>query len=285
MAKKGGLGRGFDSLFAENAADLESGVEVRLSEIEPNRDQPRKEFDQVALEELADSIKRHGLIQPLLVRPKPNGGYQLVAGERRWRASRLAGLEEVPVVIKELTDRETMEIAMIENLQREDLNPIEEAAGYKYLIDTYSLTQQEVAEGCGKSRSAVANAIRLLSLPEEVIELIKNGTLTSGHGRAILAINDDELRETAIRLALQGATVRDLEKLGTQKRATKKLAPKTDNYYREMELAIKDEIGRTVKINPGKKKGCGTITLEFFSKEDLTEIAKILTEGGKKPSK
>ena len=276
MAVKGGLGRGFDSLFAENAADVESGTLVRLSEIEPNRDQPRKEFDQVALDELADSIKRHGLIQPLLVRPKLNGGYQLVAGERRWRASRLAGLEEVPVVIKDLTDRETMEIAMIENLQREDLNPIEEAAGYKYLIDTYKLTQQEVAEGCGKSRSAVANAIRLLSLPESVLELIKNGTLTSGHGRAILAIEDELVRETAIKLALQGATVRELEKLATKKKSASKPSPKLDTYYREIELAIKEEIGRKVKITKGKKES-GTITLEFFSKKDLAEIAKILT--------
>lgn len=285
MAIKGGLGRGFDSLFAENAADTESGVEVRLSEIEPNRDQPRKEFDQAALDELADSIKRHGLIQPLLVRPQLNGGYQLVAGERRWRACRLAGLEEVPVVIKELTDRETMEIAMIENLQREDLNPIEEAAGYKYLIDNYSLTQQEVAEGCGKSRSAVANAIRLLSLPENVLELIKNGTLSSGHGRAILAIEDEQLREMAIKLAVGGATVRELEKLATKKRTAPNTSVKVDTYYREIELAIKEEIGRKVKISKDKKKDCGTITLEFFSKEDLAEIAKILTENGRKAAK
>lgn len=285
MAIKGGLGRGFDSLFAENAADTESGVEVRLSEIEPNRDQPRKEFDQAALDELADSIKRHGLIQPLLVRPQLNGGYQLVAGERRWRACRLAGLQEVPVVIKELTDRETMEIAMIENLQREDLNPIEEAAGYKYLIDNYSLTQQEVAEGCGKSRSAVANAIRLLSLPENVLELIKNGTLSSGHGRAILAIEDEQLREMAIKLAVGGATVRELEKLATKKRTAPNTSVKVDTYYREIELAIKEEIGRKVKITKDKKKDCGTITLEFFSKEDLAEIAKILTENGRKAAK
>ena len=285
MAIKGALGRGFDSLFAENAADTESGIEVRLSEIEPNRDQPRKEFDQAALDELADSIKRHGLIQPLLVRPQLNGGYQLVAGERRWRACRLAGLEEVPVVIKELTDRETMEIAMIENLQREDLNPIEEAAGYKYLIDNYSLTQQEVAEGCGKSRSAVANAIRLLSLPENVLELIKNGTLSSGHGRAILAIEDEQLREMAIKLAISGATVRELEKLATKKRTAPNTSVKVDTYYREIELAIKEEIGRKVKISKDKKKDCGTITLEFFSKEDLAEIAKILTENGRKAAK
>ena len=285
MAIKGGLGRGFDSLFAENAADTESGIEVRLSEIEPNRDQPRKEFDQTALEELSESIKRHGLIQPLLVRPNLNGGYQLVAGERRWRACRMAGLEEVPVVIKELTDRETMEIAMIENLQREDLNPIEEAAGYKYLMDNYSLTQQEIADGCSKSRSAVANAIRLLSLPENVIELIKNGTLTSGHGRAILAIEDEQMRELAINLAINGATVRELEKLATKKRTTPKKPTIKDTYYREIELAMKDEIGRKVKILEGNKKNSGTITLEFFSKEDLTEIVKILTKMGGKPAK
>ena len=279
MAKKGGLSRGFDSLFAENFLESNSPVTLRISEIEPNRDQPRKEFDEAALQELADSISRHGLIQPLLVRPKPMGGYQLVAGERRWRACRIAEVDEVPVVIREMSDGEAMELAMIENLQREDLNPIEEAAGYKYLMDNFDLTQEQVAERCGKSRSAVANSIRLLSLPSDILELIKIGELTAGHGRAILSIEDPELREKAVIMAQKGATVRDLEKLGKSRPATKsKAQPKLDNYYREMEIALKNDIGRKVKIEGSRKKDQGTITIEYYSKEDLAAIAAKLSE-------
>ncbi len=276
MAKKGGLGRGFESLFAENSADTNSAVKVRISEIEPNRNQPRKEFDEQALQELSDSISRHGLLQPLLVRSLPSGGYQLVAGERRWRASRMAGLDEVPVIIREMTDGEAMELAMIENLQREDLNPIEEAAGYKYLMDTYGLTQEQVAETCTKSRSAVANAVRLLALPNDILELIKIGELTAGHGRAILAITDDTLREQAVQLAQQGASVRELEKFAQrQKSAAKPRTEKQDTFLRETELALKETIGRKVKITGGKNNR-GTITIEYFSKEDLAQLAEKL---------
>lgn len=278
MAKKGGLDRGFSALWEENAFDSSSTDTLRLSEIEPNRDQPRKEFDENALQELADSIAKHGLLQPLVVRTMPNGSYQLVAGERRWRASRMAGLDEVPVIIRQIDDGEAMELAMIENLQREDLNPIEEAAGYKYLMDTFGLTQEQVAETCGKSRPAVANAIRLLSLPQDILELIKIGELTAGHGRAILSITDEKLRELAVVMAQKGASVRELEKLASKKTAAKKTSTKTqNNYYKETELALKNEIGRKVKIEPkGKEKG--TITIEFYSKDDLTAIAEKLAK-------
>ena len=277
MAKKTGLGRGLDSLFSENSADTKDSVEIRLSEIEPNRDQPRKEFDEEALRELSDSIARHGLIQPLLVRPTFGGGYQLVAGERRWRACRMAEIEEVPVVVRDMSDQEVMELAMIENLQREDLNPIEEAAGYKYLMDNYSLTQEEVAETCGKSRSAVANAIRLLSLPDDILELIKIGELTAGHGRAILAISDSAKREIAVMMAQKGASVRELERFAKMNSEKPKKATKKDNYYTELEIALKNETGRIVKINSGAKEK-GTITIEYYSKEDLASIAAKLSE-------
>ena len=278
MAKRSGLSRGFDALMLENTADSERAVTVRLSEIEPNRDQPRKEFDETALQELSDSIIRHGLIQPLLVRPVITGGYQLVAGERRWRACRMADIEEVPVIIRDMTDGEMMELAMIENLQREDLNPIEEAAGYKYLIDNHGLTQEQVAETCGKSRAAVANSIRLLSLPNDILELIKIGALTAGHGRAILAIKDEALREEAVKLAQEGASVRELERLAKRKNTSEK--PKSvvrDNFYKEIEIAIKNDAGRRVKVSP-KEGEKGTITIEYYSKADLAEIAKKISE-------
>lgn len=278
MAKKGGLGRGFDSLFSENAADNEKPVTVRLSEIEPNRDQPRKEFDETALQELSDSIVRHGLLQPLLVRPLLGGGYQLVAGERRWRACRMADIDEVPVIVREMSDSEMMELAMIENLQREDLNPIEEAAGYKYLMDNYGLTQEQVAETCGKSRPAIANAVRLLSLPNDILELIKIGEITAGHGRAILAITDETLREQAVIMAQRGASVRDIERLSKKKSpAENKPSDIKENFFKEMEIALKNDIGRRVKISPSSKEK-GVISIEYYSKEDLSAIAKKLSE-------
>lgn len=179
-AKKSGLGKGLEALFAENAVEEQGkAITLRLLEIEPNRDQPRKQFDEEALSELSASIAQHGILQPLLVRPLPGGGYQLVAGERRWRAARMAGLEEVPAVIRELTDREAAELAMIENLQREDLNPMEEAKGYQTLMETYGMTQEEAARAVNKSRPAVANALRLLQLPDEVAEMVAEGRLSA----------------------------------------------------------------------------------------------------------
>ena len=209
-AKKGGLGRGLDALFADNSIEeiaSTSAVKLKIMDIEPNRDQPRKIFDEDALAELADSIAKHGVIQPLLVRPMPDGSYQLVAGERRWRASRMAGLTEVPVVIKELSDDEAMALALIENLQREDLNAIEEAQGIKALMDTLSLTQDEAAERVGNSRPAVANALRLLKLPDSVIALVSDGKLSPGHARALLGFKDEQdIIETADLIIEKGLT-------------------------------------------------------------------------------
>lgn len=279
MAKKGGLGRGFDSLFSENSADESSKITLRISEIEPNRDQPRKDFDETALEELAESIKEHGLLQPLLVRPVIGGGYRLVAGERRWRALRKAGIEEAPVIVREMTDKEASEIAMIENLQREDLNPIEEALGYKNLMENFSLTQDEVAERCSKSRSAVANAVRLLNLPEDILLLVRTGEISAGHGRAILSVAEGELRDKAVLLAKSGASVRTIEALAkTSSGKSKEKTPvKKDTYFKEVELALKNELGRRVKIDC-KNAEKGTVTIEYYSKEDLAHIAEKLAE-------
>lgn len=246
-AKKGGLGRGLDALFADNSIEeiaSTSAVKLKIMDIEPNRDQPRKIFDEDALAELADSIAKHGVIQPLLVRPMPDGSYQLVAGERRWRASRMAGLTEVPVVIKELSDDEAMALALIENLQREDLNAIEEAQGIKALMDTLSLTQDEAAERVGKSRPAVANALRLLKLPDSVIALVSDGKLSPGHARALLGFKDEQdIIETADLIIEKGLTVRDVEKLVKKRNKepkAEKPAARRASYYDEVELALTD---------------------------------------------
>ncbi len=275
--KKGGLGRGLDALFNENATDEKGVVTLRLSEIEPNRNQPRTNFDEDALSELADSIAKHGLIQPIVVRPTSSGVYQIVAGERRWRACRMAGLSDVPVVIKELDDQKYYEIALIENLQREDLNAVEEAQGYKTLIDVYSLTQEQVAESVGKSRSAVTNALRLLNLNDDALEALKNGDITAGHARAILAADSDEIAEEMLKAALAGASVRELESMAKVKTKTQKVTPPMpkNNFYSEVELSLKNELGRKVEIK-SKGRGKGTITLEFYSDEELSDFAKKL---------
>ena len=212
MARKSGLGKGLDALFVDNSTDHANGVvTLRISEIEPNKNQPRKDFDENALAQLADSIAEHGVLQPLLVRPMTNGGYQLVAGERRWRASKMAGLSEVPVVVQEMTDTEAMEIGLIENLQREDLNPIEEALGYRELIDSHQMTQDMVAQRVGKSRPVVANALRLLNLPDGVVKMVRNGALSAGHARALLSIEDPEEQNSMAKKAADGLlTVRDI---------------------------------------------------------------------------
>ncbi len=225
MAKKlGGLGKGLNAIFIENDSETEGGtVTLKISEIEPNRTQPRKEFDEQALSELAESISQHGLLQPLLVRPLTLGGYQIVAGERRYRASRMAGLTEVPVIIKELTDTETMEIALIENLQREDLSPVEEALGYKALIDEHGFSQEEVAKSVGKSRPAVANALRLLKLPDNIMEYLKDGKISAGHARALLTLEDEELMtELADEIVAKDLSVRQVEKICKKKPTVQK---------------------------------------------------------------
>lgn len=283
MARKGGLGRGLDALFQENSTDSQGVTMVRLTQVEPNKNQPRHEFDDQALSELSDSISRYGVLQPLIVRPLASGGYQIVAGERRWRASRMAGLAEIPVIIRELTDSETAELALIENLQREDLTPIEEGEGYLTLINTYGLTQEQVAERVGKSRPAVTNAIRLLSLPEEVLAMLRDGAITAGHARAILSLGSREEMLEAARLAASGATVRSIENMakGRKAPANKPTAEKIRPIYRETELALGEALGRRVKVVPGGSKG--TVQIEFYGEKDLLELAAVIT--GEKPAK
>ena len=283
MAKKqSGLGKGLGALMLENSVDeMVVTNSLPLSEIVPNKEQPRKTFDEGALEELADSIKQHGILQPLLVRPLPSGGYQLVAGERRWRASRIAGLKEVPVVVKELSDVETMEIAIIENLQREDLNPIEEAEGLQALIDRCGFTQEEVATSVGKSRPAIANALRLLKLPSEVREMTKNGEISAGHARALLAFdNEAMIYEVAQNIVKNNLTVRDVERLAktseAQTSTTRRKSKKRDSFYDEVELSLTEILGRRVKVYNGRDKG--TLEIEFYSAEDLKNIANKLGE-------
>ena len=286
-AKKGGLGRGLDALFADNSIEeiaSTSAVKLKIMDIEPNRDQPRKIFDEDALAELADSIAKHGVIQPLLVRPMPDGSYQLVAGERRWRASRMAGLTEVPVVIKELSDDEAMALALIENLQREDLNAIEAAQGIKALMDTLSLTQDEAAERVGKSRPAVANALRLLKLPDSVIALVSDGKLSPGHARALLGFKDEQdIIETADLIIEKGLTVRDVEKLVKKRNKepkAEKPAARRASYYDEVELALTDFLGRKVKVGTKPGKESGVLEIDFFDKDDLTRLADALKSLG-----
>lgn len=275
--KKGGLGRGLDSLFNENATDAGGVVTVSLHDIEPNKAQPRKDFDEDALSELAESISNHGLIQPIVVKPTSSGRYSIIAGERRWRACRIAGLYKVPVIIKDADEQELMEIALIENLQREDLNAVEEALGYRSLIDTFGLTQEEVANRMGKSRVAVTNAIRLLNLNEEELAALRSGLISAGHARAILTVEDLETRKNMLNAALDGGSVRELEKMAktTRTKPIKKI--EKSNYYSEVELALKSELHRKVKIT-SNGKGAGTITIEFFNKEELSDFARRLAE-------
>ena len=275
--KKGGLGRGFDSLFTDNAVESKPNAELRLSQIVPNRDQPRKVFDDTALRELADSIAKHGLIQPILVRPMDDGSYRIVAGERRWRASRLAGLEKVPVVIKEMSDNEAAELALIENLQREDLNAVEEALGYNTLMKSYGLTQEQVSETVGKSRSAVANALRLLNLNESELEALRIGAITAGHARALLSVEDADTRERMLLAASEGASVRELERMAAMKKAVKKEKPQKlkNSFYSEVEISLRNETHRKVNI-VSKGRGKGTLTIEFYNDEELADFARKL---------
>ncbi len=276
----GGLGAGLDSLFSDNTNEIQVKKTLRTSEIEPNRDQPRKNFSDEAIAALADSIREHGMLQPILVRPI-SGGYQIVAGERRWRAARMLGLDEVPVNIRELSDLETMQIAIIENLQRENLNPVEEASGYNDLIEKYGMTQEKVAKMVGRSRSAVANAVRLLGLPERVLKMLENGDISTGHARALLGFEDEEmLIAVALKAADGGLTVRQVEKAAqksgeTDEIKTEKSNKKIDNYFKEMEISLNERLGRKVKVDYGKNKGA--LILEFYDKEDLAAIADKLS--------
>ena len=293
--KRGGLGRGLDALYEDNSAAFPSDTDagngtmmVRLSSIEPNRGQPRKNFDEASLSELAESIREHGVLQPLLVRRIEGGtslsgdSYQLVAGERRWRASRMAGLTEVPVVVREMTEAEVMEFGLIENLQREDLNPLEEAGGYQELIETFGLTQEAVARKVGRSRSAIANALRILRLPRQVHPWLVDGSLSMGHAKALIGIEDqDKLVELARLAAEKGLSVREVERLAARIKAENlpaapKKAENVDHYYREMQLALNNELGRKVKINL-RSEDKGVVEIAFYSKEDLQQIAGLLS--------
>ena len=275
--KKGGLGKGLDAIFAEN--DVEGGqtaVLLRLDELEPNRAQPRRDFNEESLAELAESIRQHGVLQPLLVRPIFGGGYQIVAGERRWRAARMAELKEVPAVVREMSDGEVMQLALIENLQREDLNPLEEAQGYQSLIETYGMTQEEVAGTVGKSRPAVANALRLLNLPPEIREMVASGALSAGHARTLLSFPSAAQMLEAAKAAAAGASVRELEKLA--KKANSRPKAKKPGarlrFYEETELALRESLGRKVHVSGSGKRG--VLQIEFYGEEDLAELLKLI---------
>lgn len=284
MAKKlGGLGKGLGAIFLENETeDQNATVTLKISEIEPNRGQPRREFDEKALAELADSIREHGLIQPILVRPILGGGYQIVAGERRYRACRMAGLTQVPVTIRELSDEETMELALIENLQRENLNPLEEALGYKSLMEEYSLSQEQVSKAVGKSRSAIANTLRLLNLPAPVTALLNEGKISAGHGRALLSFeNEEEMIKAANAIVDEDLSVRQIEKLSKKKPDKKPVPPKAQvkaSYFSMVEQTLSEYLGKKVTIAPLKGKKGGLLQIEFYSNEELKELANKLED-------
>ena len=282
MAKTvGGLGKGLDVLFSQNT--LEDGnatVTLPIEEVIPNRDQPRKQFDEEALMDLSASIAQHGVLQPLLVRPMPDGSYQLVAGERRWRASRMAGLTEVPVVIRDMNEQEAAELALIENLQREDLNPMEEAIGYRTLMESYGLTQEQTAQAVNKSRPAVANALRLLQLPESVTDLVASGKLSAGHARTVLSFEGEDAQLQAAQTAVErGLSVRELERMAKSAKATPRKPrdpARRDSFYDEVELALRESLGRQVKVTATPKGG--TLQVEFFDPEDLRALANKLAD-------
>ena len=282
MAKgRGGLGRGLESLFEDAAPSFESDTRIEtlpLREIEPDPGQPRKTFDDETLAELSASIAEHGLLQPIAVRPKPSGGYLIVAGERRWRASRMAGLTEVPVIVKDVTDEQAMELALVENLQREDLDPVEEAAGIRELMTRCDLTQEQAARKLGKSRSALANSLRLLSLPETVLELLKSGFITIGHAKVVLGLPTPELQEEAAQMIADNQlNVRQAEAL------CKKLAkpakepvstPLPSALPVEVEESLKQALGSEVRV--AYHDGKGKLTVHFYSDDQLKAFANLL---------
>ena len=282
MPPKKGLGKGMGALIPieeELTPDNSPYKMLPLHKVEPNPDQPRRDFDEEELEALADSLMTHGMIQPLTVRELPSGYYQIIAGERRWRAARIAGLEEVPAVIMEADDKKTMELALIENLQRQDLNPVEEAMGYHSLMADYGLTQEETASRVGKSRPAVANALRLLSLNPEVLLMVRKGTLSAGHARAVLSLKSEKLQlEAANKIVNLALSVRQAETLckNMAKEPVHTQQPLTlaVNYVAECEKALSKQLGRGVKIINGKRKG--KFELEFYGQEDLQVLLDAL---------
>ncbi|HIR30609.1 MAG TPA: ParB/RepB/Spo0J family partition protein [Candidatus Faecousia faecavium] len=281
MASNKGLGKGLGALlgdFAEETAENSAYQLLPIYKVEPNPDQPRQDFDEEELQALADSITVHGVIQPLTVRQLPSGYYQIIAGERRWRAARLANINEVPVVVMEADDKKAMELALIENLQRQDLNPVEEALGYQVLMEQYGLTQEEAASRVGKSRPAVANSLRLLGLCPEVLEKVKKGELSAGHARAILTLKTEKKQlEAAQKIIALALSVRQAETLC--KNMNKEPQPEKQtvfavDYVAECEKNLSKHLGRGVKIVNGKRKG--RFELEFYGQEDLQHLLEIL---------
>lgn len=292
MARKGGLGKGLDALFIDNDAEVSGALmQLRLSQVEPNKDQPRDLFDQESLAELADSIREHGVLQPIIVRSVPGGMYQIIAGERRWRASRLAGLQELPAMVVDADDTKVMELAMIENLQREDLSPLEEARGYRLLMDATGMTQEQLATRMGKSRPAIANALRLLSLPPQAQQQLEAGAITPGHARVLAGVED-----TAQALALleqttkKALTVRQLEALARQLKNPKTAPDKEvsftardgqdnawgDPFYQETQLSLTDALGTQVRVR--RSPSGGILEIAFYSREQLAQLAKKLAD-------
>ena len=291
MAKgRGGLGRGLESLFEDAAPSFESDTRIEtlpLREIEPDPGQPRKTFDDETLAELSASIAEHGLLQPIAVRPKPSGGYLIVAGERRWRASRMAGLSEIPAIVIEADDAKVRELALIENLQRQDLTPLEEAEGYRSLMEHSGMTQEEVAARLGKSRPVVANALRLLNLPKGVKMQLDEGFLTAGHARLLASLPEADAIRWGNDVVLRGLNVRELEtalkkernaaKKAAERKANAKEDPWGDKELREMQLALQEELGRRVTIN---RKGMGGIlTIAYSDEDDLIDLVDKLLDG------
>jgi len=278
MAGKRGLGKGLGALIPEvDDKDVNSVVELKITEIEPNEKQPRRDFDEHGLAELAESIKEHGVVQPIIVR-KLGSGYQIIAGERRWRASRLAGKKTIPAIVKDCSNVEVMEIALIENLQREDLNSIEEAYAYKTLIDEYNMTEEEIAQRIGKSRPAIANSLRLLQLPQEIKDMIAAGKITQGHARALLAIEDAKRQiEIAERIVDQQLNVRQIEKLAMQEKTEKKEIKKPAQEQleiKQIEDRLKVLFGTKVTIQHKKNKG--KIEIEYYSNDEFERIIEIM---------
>lgn len=302
MARKTGLGSGIGALFVDNSLDISVDnrdiTVLRTSHIEPKKKQPRRDFNKESLAELADSIAKHGIIQPIVVRGLPNGYYEIIAGERRWRAAKMAGLDEVPVVIKNVDDLTAAEMTMVENLQREDLNPIEEAMGYKYLTENFNMTQEEISRQVAKSRSVVANALRLLSLPDDILKYIELNELSAGHARALLSIdNPEEQLIIAERIIKNDLSVRDTEKLVKMRKSSSldsvldsvnsvaeenKASENEMNqeivYIKSLQQKMSDFLGKKIVINKAKKHGAknGKLEIEYKNNEDLESIIKIL---------
>lgn len=286
MPKKTGLGKGLDVLFGGSPLEMETNEPevvpeenenlktLKITEVEPNREQPRKQFNQESLEELAESIKSYGVIQPIVV-SKMDGYYGIVAGERRWRAAKLAGLEEIPAIIRQDDEQTNREIALIENIQREDLNPYDKALGIRSLMDKYGMTQEEVSKKIGKSRSSISNTVRILNLAPDVLELVKEGKLTEGHCKALAAITDEKRQyEMAVRMIERGESVRQAEQKNLRNKKEKKLDPKYQYLYDDIEDKFQGFFGTKVKLDQGKRKG--KIIIEYNSNEDLERMLNLI---------